>query len=180
MMIENEAIRLLLKQDLMGEFSLYFLDLKKIKTGGVATIDSISSYEERVGTTFPFRTDGMTLKKGDLNMIFYDERVKSKERINWTIAHELGHILLGHGDSSDTNEHQADQFAASLLIPEAVVRFLDCQNGSPISPEEMTKYFPASLAACTRRRQELSPDKNYIPTKEGTELVGRLFNPTIK
>ena len=179
-LIENEALQLLLKQDIMGEFSLCFFDMRKIKTGGIATIDSISSYEERVGTTFPFRTDGMTLKKGDLNMIFYDERVKSRERINWTIAHELGHIILGHTDSSEANEHQADMFAASLLIPEAVVRFLDCQNGSPISPEEMTKYFPASLTACQRRRSELSPDESYVPTKEGNELVGRLFNPTGK
>lgn len=180
MMIEDKAVRLLLEQDLMGEFSLCFFDMKKIKTNGLATIDSISSYEERVGTTFPFRTDGMTLKKGELNMIFYDERIKSRERINWTIAHELGHIILGHTDSSEANESQADMFAASLLIPEAVVRFLDCQNGAPITPEEMTKYFPASLTACTRRREELSPDENYVPTKEGTELVGRLFSPTLK
>ncbi len=179
-MIEDEAVRLLLKQEFMGEFALYFLDMKKIKTGGMATIDSISSYEDRVGTTFPFRTDGMTLKKGDLNMIFYDERVKSRERINWTIAHELGHIILRHTDSSESNEHQADDFAASLLIPEAVVRFLDCQKGSPITPEEMTKYFSASLTACTKRRKELAPDESYIPTKDGTALVSKLFNPALK
>ena len=126
--IEDEAVRLLLLQPIKGELGLYFLDCRRLLTGGLATIDSMTAYESRVGTVFPFRTDGMTVKQGDLNMIFYDDRTQSRERINWTIAHELGHIILSHKENSDENQRQADEFAASLLIPEAVLRFLDCQK----------------------------------------------------
>ena len=174
--IEDEAVRLLLLQPIKGELGLYFLDCRRLLTGGLATIDSMSAYESRVGTVFPFRTDGMTVKQGDLNMIFYDDRTQSRERINWTIAHELGHIILSHKENSDENQRQADEFAASLLIPEAVLRFLDCQKGSPLTPEEMTAHFPASLKACTLRRAEVTPDLSYVQTNDGAELIRRLYD----
>lgn len=174
--IEREAVKLLLMQELKGEYALSFLDCKRIKTGGIATIDSMSSYEKQTGTKFPFRTDGMTVKQGELNMIFYDDSIDNASRVNWTIAHELGHILLLHTDNSELSQRQADQFAASLLMPDAVIRFLDCQNGSPISAEEMTKYFSASYKACSMRRQELDSYSTYVPTADGTELVRRLFD----
>lgn len=174
--IEEEALGILLMQDVKGELGLYFLDCRNLVTRGIATIDSMSSYERRVGTVFPFRTDGMTVKQGELNMIFYDDRIESRERINWTIAHELGHIILAHANNSDENQRQADEFAASLLIPEAVLRFLDCQSGSPITPEEMTKHFPASLRACERRRAEVSDYSSYVQTDNEAELIRRLYD----
>lgn len=173
--IEDEAVKLLLLQPMKGELGLYFLDCRRILTGGIATIDSMSTYESRVGTIFPFRTDGMTVKQGDMNMVFYDDRVESRERINWTIAHELGHIILAHTENSDDSQRQADEFAASFLIPEAVLRFLDLQKGSPLTPEEMTLHFPASFRACELRRAEISHDESYVQTDDGAELIRRLY-----
>ncbi|WP_235912124.1 ImmA/IrrE family metallo-endopeptidase [Ruania zhangjianzhongii] len=50
-------------------------------------------------------------------------------RSNWSLAHELGHLALGHhvrGDSPTTaQENAADQFAAGMLLPESVVRAMD-------------------------------------------------------
>ena len=44
-------------------------------------------------------------------------------RLNFTLAHELGHILMGHaGDAAD--EREADHFASCLLLPEPVRRRL--------------------------------------------------------
>lgn len=45
-------------------------------------------------------------------------------RSNWSLAHELGHLALGHHDGSaqaERNERPADLFAASLLLPEALI-----------------------------------------------------------
>jgi Zn-dependent peptidase ImmA (M78 family)/transcriptional regulator with XRE-family HTH domain len=42
-------------------------------------------------------------------------------RSNWSLAHELGHLALGHHDgyasTNKKNEGPADQFAANLLLP---------------------------------------------------------------
>ena len=38
-------------------------------------------------------------------------------RIRFTIAHEIGHIALGHEESNDETESEADYFARHLLVP---------------------------------------------------------------
>lgn len=65
--------------------------------------------------------DGYSL---NLNLIHYNS-TQSDTRIRYTIAHELGHILLGHNStnrsidfySKDPNERLANAFAAELLTP---------------------------------------------------------------
>ncbi len=172
---ETAALRLLLAQPLKGAYALCFLDYRHLLTDGRAVIDSMSAYEKRLGAPMPFRTDGITLRRGDLALILYDDTVENRHRIFWTIAHELGHVYLRHTADGRREQREADRFAASLLMPEAVVRFLDCQRDRPLSPEEMTTYFAASPTACRRRRRELSPYALYEPTPEGIELVNRLF-----
>ncbi len=59
-----------------------------------------------------------------LDQIIYN-KTQPDTRIRFTIAHELGHILLGHNsgykivefDSKDPNETLANVFAAELLVP---------------------------------------------------------------
>lgn len=69
--------------------------------------------------------------KDDSNhfVIFYDDARTPKERINFTIAHELGHIVLGHlknvtmrprymtNRRNDPREREADAFAGELIRP---------------------------------------------------------------
>jgi Zn-dependent peptidase ImmA (M78 family) len=68
----------------------------------------------------------------------------SAARIRFTVAHELGHYVLGHGDagcpcpSRAEEEREADRFAAALLLPAAVLRSMwftwDCQPAPPPPP----------------------------------------------
>ena len=69
-------------------------------------------------------SDGFALQVRDKRCIFYDDR-RSTERQRSTVAHELGHIVLGHTsgfksgvDCSRCEEMQADSFAFRLLYPE--------------------------------------------------------------
>lgn len=60
---------------------------------------------------------------------------------NWSMAHELGHIALGHLDRSDqatapdvvvaSTEAAANAFAADLLLPSELVATVDWENDDP-------------------------------------------------
>jgi Zn-dependent peptidase ImmA (M78 family) len=60
-------------------------------------------------------------------------------RFRFSVAHELGHFLLGHkpgrfiGVKSPGDERQADLFAAELLLPEELLR-ADCAQQTLTSP----------------------------------------------
>ena len=69
-------------------------------------------------------------------LVVYDDRVASEGRVRWTIAHELGHIFLGHLVSFEATalcrgslteeqyrvlEREADTFAVNLLAPVTIV-----------------------------------------------------------
>lgn len=69
-------------------------------------------------------SDGFAFQVRGKQCIFYDDR-RSAERQRSTVAHELGHIVLGHTwgfksgvDCSRCEEMQADSFAFRLLYPE--------------------------------------------------------------
>ena len=179
-LIEEKALSLLLSQRISGEFALSFLDLRRITTCGAAVIDTFSSYERKTGASLPTSAEGITLKLPGMNLILYDDKITNGGRRNWTIAHELGHVLLGHTELIRLTEREADAFAAELLMPEAVIRYLDKCEGEPITPEIMTNYFSASLTACKRRRLNLLYQPNYQPSEVGLELLKRLFAPNEK
>ncbi len=177
--IKEKALSFLASLSLRGEFALAFLDLKRRIPSDIASIDTFSSYEKRTGTHLPKDAVGITLRLSGLNIILYDDRITSSGRRNWTLAHELGHILLCHNEQSKENEREADAFAAELLMPEAVIRYLDARESEPITPKEMTNYFAASLSACRRRRLNLPFEPEFRPTEREKELLKRLFETNI-
>lgn len=79
-------------------------------------------------------------------------------RIRFTIAHELGHYLLGHGSSNRGNarsnmqtiEVQANRFAAELLMPEAAVR-----SNLGLSSSALCELFGVSPSALEYRLKNL-------------------------
>ena len=79
-----------------------------------------------------------------------------KLRRRWTLAHEIGHILLGHvGESitslSPEDERAADAFAAELLAPLPILQFCGVS-----SPEEIARLCGISRQAAGFRFEELS------------------------
>lgn len=92
-----------------------------------------------------YQTDGMTFFSSGVPVILYDES-KSPERIRFTVAHELGHLVLRHvapGQQTITNrepsptdspiETAANQFAARILAPACVLWGLNIHTPDEIS-----------------------------------------------
>lgn len=94
---------------------------------------------------FPFLQEGeegVNFIRGQQKVIVYDESQR-KTRTRFTVAHELGHILLGHpplcsrsnaGKASRAAEEQeADRFAAALLAPDCVLWGTGCSMANNIA-----------------------------------------------
>lgn len=121
------------------------------------------------------RTDGFTIFP-DEPTIFYNAGM-SAARCRFTIAHELGHLVLGHiqrgqvtainreptlGDSPE--ETAANQFAVRLLAPSCVLWGLNLHT-----PEEISEICGISLTAATFRAQRMD-----ILYKRGKFLISPL------
>lgn len=109
--------------------------------------------------------DGFAMMHKNGYIVFYDERIFPKERIRFTIAHELGHIMLGHTFSPigrrripattqnngemmeyDNMEFAANIFASRLLAPACVLYELGITDAKKIS-----KLCGLSMQAATYR-----------------------------
>ena len=81
--------------------------------------------EKEVGS----KLDAVTKRIGDEIFIVYNKE-RHPNRIRFSIAHELGHLYMGHvhGSSSldfgseNFDEKEANQFAAQLLMPTKLLR----------------------------------------------------------
>ncbi|MST50370.1 ImmA/IrrE family metallo-endopeptidase [Mobiluncus holmesii] len=63
----------------------------------------------------------------------------SRERLTFTLAHELGHIILNHSCSNESyvrEEQEANFFASYLLMPDIIARILF----SPVSPQDVMGF----------------------------------------
>lgn len=60
--------------------------------------------------------DGFTVRQNGRSVIVYNEALP-RTRQRFTIAHELGHIVLGHESDDKEKDDEADCFARNLLMP---------------------------------------------------------------
>jgi len=85
--------------------------------------------------SFGENTDGIQTTEGDKIAIGYN-KTQHPHRQRFTVAHEIGHYMMGHTNanysydlnSTDPKEIEANQFAAELLMPLAMVKN-DLKNG---------------------------------------------------
>lgn len=75
------------------------------------------------------------------NMIYYNDS-QPKARINFSLMHELGHIILDHHGEYDWQEVEANAFASHILAPRIVIHFSRCE-----SPNDVQKAFGLSSEA---------------------------------
>jgi Zn-dependent peptidase ImmA (M78 family) len=112
-------------------------------------------------------------KEGDPPSIVYNVR-KPDARQSFTIAHCLGHHVLGHGKrpketgysahTPDQREKDANAFAAELLMPEEAVREYIHQfhMENNLSLEALSRHFLVELAVMTFRLHSLGIEMEKI------------------
>ncbi|GHV03852.1 hypothetical protein FACS189485_07980 [Spirochaetia bacterium] len=117
---------------------------------------------------------GMLLRSGDRFGIMYSTYLHNQGFENFSIAHELGHFYLdGHIDhvfkagdihisnagsfSKDQYEQEADAFAASLLMPESMLKDILWKIGDGFSAiESLSRLCNTSLTASALRFTDLT------------------------
>lgn len=126
----------------------------------------------------------------DRYIVFYndlDTYFKIPERIRWTLAHELGHVLLEHHKISDKTklfrnslsdaeyswmETEANRFASLLLANPIILDKLNI-----ISESDIKKYCNISLEASTYRYESLLKwQKNRYTTKYDLIILNQFEN----
>ena len=85
--------------------------------------------------------DGFTIKYDGVWYIYYND-AKNYGRINNTLTHECGHIVLNHSEESDLAEAEAKFFAKYAIAPPVLIHKLNLKNAY-----EVYEHFDISLEA---------------------------------
>jgi len=154
----NKASEILLLQEDLS----FPIDVEKIKLNDKKIIFSdYENYAKKVGIKIEELScngqfeDAMVIDyKSDLKVILYNSNVKSKARILWSKAHELGHIVLGHTCQGDKEEVEANTFAAQLLLPQCLLKKL-FNNHIEVTPTYIMNKFGLSKIAAEKSLKQI-------------------------
>ena len=149
--------------------SRYFYDLNI----GFQTYENAEKYKTGISDYFRSK-DGICVYffAANQHIIFYNTKIKPQSRITFTIAHEIGHALLGHMittaflshkhdrnelyiDSStlDTSyEKEADSFAWYLLAHPLVLSGKNCTDRSSIA--KLCNISNAAASRCAAQKDD--------------------------
>lgn len=88
--------------------------------------------------------DGFSVEKNIGEWYIYYNDKKDYGRINNTIMHEIGHIVLDHSEDSELAEKEVKFFAKYALVPPVLVHKMKLDN-----PTHIAEIFEVSFeAAC--------------------------------
>lgn len=83
--------------------------------------------------------------------VIVDDITRSPARVYFTVAHEIGHVVLRHLEHSELAEFEANVFARCLVMPYGIIRTF---NEGEFTVENISERFGVSLEAaiyCRKR-----------------------------
>lgn len=114
---------------------------------------------------------GFTIfNKSQHKWIVYYNETKPCETLRFTLAHELGHIILEHSNDDDVDRKEADCFARNLLCP---VPLRDAFNVSTI--KDYSQCFNISEIMAEITKSWNSSDEYYISQDNYNSVNERIF-----
>lgn len=137
------------------------------------------------------QADARSIKRRDCDtyLIVYDDFSGSPERTNWTILHEIGHILLGHLDDFGVTsldrggltkaaygvlEVETNWFVSEFLMPTPIVRML-----GDLTVDEIALLFGVSDEAANKKHQRVY-EKGYMSSKYDELLLRHFYRFMVK
>jgi Zn-dependent peptidase ImmA (M78 family)/DNA-binding XRE family transcriptional regulator len=85
--------------------------------------------------------------------LFFINKNSPKDRYRYSLAHELGHIVM-HQYLNPDLEDQANRYAAEFLLPEREIR-ADLNNVTLAKLPELKRYWRVSMNAILKRAEDL-------------------------
>lgn len=133
--------------------------------------------------------DGFITQINNEKFIFINDKIHNRNRRRFTLAHELGHGLLGHDlsvihyrnseidNQSDKQETAANVFARDVLMPATVLAALDLHT-----PEEISEVCNVSMQSAKIRaeRMKVLYERNIFNKHPDERKVREQFNDFIK
>lgn len=177
----NEATNLLLEQS----FDSLYIDVRKFKfSGKKIIIDSVQHYANIVHRpvadfTCKEISGCCVLKKYGYNIILYDNSGCCEERKHWGIIHEVGHIYLNHTSDGDIEEIEANFFAAQVVTPESVLRYIVNYKGR-LNSTEIYDNFNVSYESALKRVNTLNKNRSFYGNNANDKALIDKFKPIIK
>lgn len=116
-------------------------------------------------------------KIGHFIIVYNDS--KDIATIRFTLAHELGHIILDHNGKYEYQEKEADCFARNLLCPIQIINeygistptdYVNCFQISPPMANVAIQYYKSDLFYISRHNYEVLDEKIYCHIT-GTSLA---------
>lgn len=108
---------------------------------GIKVIPYSSKNEKTKEWCFKESEDGFSVFKNNQWYIFYNDE-KGFGRINNTMLHEIGHVVLNHTEDSELAEKEVKFFAKYALVPPVIVHKLKLTTS-----EEIVNTFNVSYEA---------------------------------
>lgn len=107
-----------------------------------------------------------------VSIVLYNEEQPNIRRRNFTLAHEIGHIYLGHEEDATEEETEANMFASELLMPTGLVWELFRRTRGVLSPDDLCQVFAVSRQAAANRLRGMG--KQYRPSPLDKAIVNHL------
>ena len=101
------------------------------------------------------KVDALTSMRSDGGALVQLNTYAAPARQRFSLAHELGHIVMHQESTSDNKEAEADRFASALLMPERAIRG-SLRNPNPDLLLEIATKWQVSTKALVRRSRDLS------------------------
>ena len=83
-----------------------------------------------------------------------------KRRVYFSLAHELGHIVLGHLAETPKTEAEANFFASNLLAPRMAIHYSNCKNEADVA-----RIFEVSCEAAQYAFDDYRRWRRYIVSR---------------